>query len=132
MVELYSSAADSGERLVEPPVVRGNAVFFNTFIPNSDPCSFGSSGWGMALDLETGGSPLAPTTDVNGDGVIDDKDRAADSSGNIAVVAGSKKEGYLPEPVFIEDIAYTGETPTKVEKLKDIPTGRFSWQELLQ
>jgi len=132
MVELYSSVADSGERLVEPPVVRGNAVFFNTFIPNSDPCSFGSSGWGMALDLETGGSPLAPTTDVNGDGVIDDKDRAADASGNIEVVAGSKKEGYLPEPVFIEDISYTGETPTKVEKLKDIPTGRFSWQELLQ
>ena len=47
-------------------------------------------------------------------------------------VAGVRQEGYLPEPVFIEDLAFTGEESTKVKPLKDVPVGRFSWQELIK
>ncbi|MDH3534122.1 MAG: PilC/PilY family type IV pilus protein [Gammaproteobacteria bacterium] len=127
----YFELPDSGERLVETPVVRGGVVFFNTFAPNTDACSVGGYGFRMAVDVVNGGSPLDPTVDVNGDGVIDDKDNASNGI-TTATVAGIRQEGYLPEPVFIEDIAYTAETPTKVIKLRKIPTGRFSWQELIQ
>jgi hypothetical protein len=43
-----------------------------------------------------------------------------------------RQEGYLPQPVFIEDLAITGDEVTKVKALKRIPVGRFAWQELLQ
>ncbi len=127
----YFNLPDSGERVVETSVVRGGLVFFNTFAPNSDPCSVGGYGFRMAVDIINGGSPDEASFDVNNDGYINDNDKAT-NSGVSAVVAGIRQEGYLPEPVFIEDIAYTAETPTKVVKLKDIPTGRFSWQELIQ
>lgn len=127
----HFSLPDSGERSITKPVVRGNVVFFNTFVPEDDACKAGGYGYRMAVDLATGGPPQQTTIDVNGDGVIDDKDDAGD--GNIIeTVTGIKQEGYLPEPVFIEDIAYTADTPSKVVKLKEIATGRFSWQELLK
>ena len=80
----------------------------------------------------TGGSPDEVAIDANNDGVIDDNDKASDGSGNYDTIAAIHQEGFLPEPVFIEDIAYTAETPSKVIKLKDIPKGRFGWQELIQ
>ena len=75
---------------------------------------------------------LFPQADANKDGVIDDNDKATDVGGNTDTIAAIRQEGFLPEPVFIEDIAFTAETPSKVIELDDIPTGRFSWQELLQ
>ena len=128
----YVSLPDTGERSVTRPVVRGGVVFFNTFVPVSDPCSVGGFGYRFALDIETGGSPEEVTIDANQDGVIDENDRVSDGSGNFATVAAIQQEGFLPEPVFIEDIAYTAETPSKVVELKEIPKGRFGWQELIQ
>jgi type IV pilus assembly protein PilY1 len=127
----YFILPDDGERSVTRPVVRGDVVFFNTYVPESDPCEPQGYGYRMAVDIVTGGSPENPTFDVNQDGVIDDKDRATNSS-VVSTVVGLKQEGFLPEPVFIEDIAYTADTPAKVAKLKKIPKGRFSWQELIQ
>jgi type IV pilus assembly protein PilY1 len=123
---------NTGERSVTSPVVRGGIVFFNSFVPTTDPCSVGGFGFRFAVDMATGGSPDEVTTDVNNDGVIDDKDGVVDAVGNIDTVAAIRQEGFLPEPVFIEDIVYTAETPSKVVKLKDLPTGRFSWQELIR
>ena len=127
----YFELDESGERSVTNPVVRGGIVFFNSFVPVEDPCSVGGFGFRFAVDMITGGSPDDVAIDTNEDGVIDDNDKASDgvTSDTIAAV---RQEGYLPEPVFIEDIAYTAETPSKVAKLKDIPKGRFSWQELIQ
>ena len=128
----YIELPDSGERSVTRPVVRGEVVFFNTFVPISDPCSVGGYGFRFALDIVTGGSPDEVTIDSNEDGVIDSNDQATDASGNTAIVAAIRQEGFLPEPVFIEDIAYTAEQPAKVVELKEIPKGRFGWQELIQ
>ena len=122
----------NGERSVTNPVVRGGLVFFNSFVPVSDPCSVGGFGYRFAVDMITGGSPDEVAVDVNGDGVIDDNDKASDGSGNYDTIAAIRQEGFLPEPVFIEDIAYTAETPTKVAELPEPPTGRFGWQELIQ
>jgi type IV pilus assembly protein PilY1 len=127
----YFNLEDSGERAVTSPIARADTVFFNSFVPVDDPCSVGGYGYKYAVDMATGGSPLKPTFDYNNDGVIGATDMVS-SGGNISTVAGVKQDGYLPEPVFIEDLAFTGEQPTKVKGLKNVPVGRFSWQELIQ
>ena len=80
--------------------------------------------------MATGGSPLVPTIDNNNDGVVDDKDYVNNGIGN-SVIAAVRQEGFLPEPVFIEDLAFTGDTAAKIKALSDVPSGRFSWVELL-
>ena len=122
---------DTGERAITSPIARADTVFFNTFVPVDDPCQIGGYGYKYAVDMNTGGSPLEPTFDANGDGVIDENDTVSNGSNDSTLVA-IKQEGFLPEPVFIEDLAFTGKEATKVKKLKDIPVGRFSWQELIQ
>ncbi len=122
---------DSGERAVTLPVVRGDLVFFNTFVPTSDPCSVGGYGYRMAVDLTTGGSPTSSAFDSNGDGFIN-ADDAAFNGDIIGIIAGIQQEGYLPEPVFIEDVQYTADEPAPAPSLDHIPKGRFSWQELIQ
>jgi type IV pilus assembly protein PilY1 len=128
----YFELPDSGERSVTNPVVRGSLVFFNSFVPVSDPCSVGGFGYRFAVNLVDGGSPEEVAADSNLDGIIDDNDKANDGSGNTETIAAISQEGFLPEPVFIEDIAYTAETPSKVADLPEPPTGRFGWQELIQ
>jgi hypothetical protein len=68
--------------------------------------------------------------DSNNDGVIDDYDYQT-GGGSQSTLAAVRQDGYLPEPVFIEDLAFTADQASKVKALKDIPTGRFSWLELL-
>jgi type IV pilus assembly protein PilY1 len=127
----YFNLTESGERAVTSPIARADTVFFNSFVPVEDPCSVGGFGYKYAVDMATGGSSQDPSFDYNNDGVIDSFDTISNGT-DTSTVAGVRQEGYLPEPVFIEDLAYTGETPTKVKALKDVPVGRFSWQELIQ
>jgi Tfp pilus tip-associated adhesin PilY1 len=102
-------------------------VFFNSFVPKDDPCSIGGYGWQYSVDMVTGGSPSEAATDYNKDGVVDESDMIDGKA-----VAATMQDGYMPEPVFIEDIAYTGDKPTKVVPLPNLPIGRFSWQELIR
>jgi type IV pilus assembly protein PilY1 len=128
-------AGDSGEKLIFEPSLRGGIVFFNTFVPDSDPCGEGGDSWAMFVDMVNGGSADDPQSDTNNDGIIDDKDRVSDSSGNASLMtsAGSKGEGELyPNNNFLGDLVYRGDDPDEVKELRDIPTGRFSWQELIQ
>ena len=127
----YFNLADSGERAVTSPIARDDTVFFNSFVPIDDPCSVGGYGYKYAVDMATGGASKNPTFDANYDGAIDDKDKVSNGQDE-STVAGVRQEGYLPEPVFIEDLAFTGEEPTKVKALKEIKVGRFSWQELIK
>lgn len=127
----YFELDEPGEKVIFRPVLRGSIVFFTTFIPNPDPCGQGGFNYFFSVDMENGSSPDEPEVDTNGDGIIDDSDRVSDGN-TTGVMAARKSEGLAPNPVFVDDIAFTGATPTKVRKLKEIPTGRFSWQELLQ
>jgi type IV pilus assembly protein PilY1 len=127
----YFNLPETGERAVTSPIARADTVFFNSFVPVDDPCSVGGFGFKFAVDMATGGSPLDPSFDANKDGVIDDSDMVSNGIESSTLVA-VRQEGFLPEPVFIEDLAFTAETATKVKALKDIPVGRFSWQELIQ
>ena len=81
--------------------------------------------------METGGSPLEPTYDTNNDGEINELDLVTNGI-RTSTLAAIRQEGYLPQPVFLEDISITGEEAIKVKSLKNIPVGRFAWQELLQ
>ena len=128
----YFNLADTGERAVTSPIARADTVFFNSFVPVDDPCSVGGFGYKYAVDMVTGGSPLNATFDINHDNSIGVLDLAESTNGTTASVAGVRQEGYLPEPVFIEDLAFTGEEATKIKPLKDVPEGRFSWQELIK
>jgi Tfp pilus tip-associated adhesin PilY1 len=127
----YFDLADSGERSVTASIARDDTVFFNSFVPAEDACSVGGYGYKYAVDMETGGSPLAPTYDANNDGVVNEFDLVSNGiiTGTLAAI---RQEGYLPQPVFLEDLAITGEEATKIKGLKNVPVGRFAWQELLQ
>ena len=127
----YLDLPETGERAVTSPIARGDAVFFNSFVPVDDPCSVGGFGFKFAVDMATGGSPLDPVFDSNNDGVIDEYDTVSNGNDTSTMVA-VRQEGFLPEPVFIEDLAFTAEEATKVKPLKKVPEGRFSWQELIQ
>ena len=63
----YLNLPTSGERAVTEPAIRAGRVVFNTLIPNTDPCSFGGSGWVMEVDVLTGNRYDSPTFDTNGD-----------------------------------------------------------------
>jgi len=122
---------DAGERAISRPVVRGNLVYFNSNVPNDgEPCSpDGGYGYAYAVRLDTGGSPDDASTDTNDDNVVDDSDKT-DNGTDKATIAAIRKEGFLPEPVFIENIKYDGADPSKVVGLGSFPTGRYSWQEM--
>ncbi len=119
---------DSGERAVTTPIARRDTVFFNSFVPIDNPCAVGGYGFKFSVDMVTGGSPEETVIDVNRDGEINDDD----NEGTVNVVAAIQQDGYLPEPVFIEDLVFTGEVAEKVVKLPEPKTGRFSWQELIK
>ncbi|GAB4256807.1 MAG: PilC/PilY family type IV pilus protein [Methylomicrobium sp.] len=63
-----------GERVVSRPLVRRGLVIFSTTIPNSDPCSYGGTGWLMELDAFSGGQPDSPPFDLSGDNKVDEED----------------------------------------------------------
>ena len=126
----YFDLIENGERSVTASIARSDTVFFNSFVPMDDPCSIGGFGYKYAVDMVTGGSPLEPTFDSNGDGVVDEQD-LVDNGASVSTLVAIRQEGYLPEPVFIEDLAFTADDATKIKGLKNIPVGRFAWQELL-
>ncbi len=123
---------DRGERSITRPTVRGNSVFFNTFVPVSDPCSVGGYGYRMVVDVATGGATSEPQTDTNGDGVVDDRDKADKAGNPSAIIGGTRHEGLMSEDTFIDNIKFTNDEPTVVTNLPNLRTGRFSWQELLR
>ncbi len=129
----YFNFPDIRERNVTSPIARGDAVFFNTFIPEDDPCVPGGFGFRFAVDMTTGGSPNEPTIDANHDNVLDDSDLATNNSDDTsASVAAIQQTGFLPDPVFIEDLSFTVKEAIKIKALLTPPEGRFSWQELIR
>ena len=71
-----------GERSVSEAAIRAGRVIFNTLIPNSDPCSYGGTGWVMEVDVMTGNRFDTPTFDIDNNQSITGDDRIAYSSGH--------------------------------------------------
>lgn len=125
------TSTDAEERLVVSPQIQNNTLFFNTIVPNSQVCGFGGFGWLMAVDIITGGEPVA-TFDVNANGIIDGNDGI---SGDIA--SGQIFENGVPaESSFRGNYQYTAGSDGSINKDQRPSSGdqlgRQSWQELQQ
>lgn len=119
----FADLTDTGERVVNNPVVRGDYVYINTIIPSSDPCAGGGSGWIMGFGRMGG--------------IVVDNAKAflnfpADTQGY--------RTGGMPSQIAVrgDTLLYdeSGENP-KAEDLPplggDVPgAGRRGWQELVE
>ncbi len=140
----YFELPTSGERVVVNPSMRGDIVYYNTLIPSNDPCTYGGSGWLMAVDADTGGRPDADNQvfDINGDGTVNAADLLTNSDDSVVDQAssGTLYGGGIPaESSFLGDYQYTPGTDTddgsdiqvnKIQGLGDSSTGRLSWEEI--
>lgn len=50
----WAELPDTGERVINNPIVRGDYVYINTVVPSVDPCAGGGSGWIMAFGRRDG------------------------------------------------------------------------------
>ena len=133
----YMNFPDVGERLITDPVIRGDLVFFNTMMPDTNPCNFGGSGFLMVAKWVNGGHPDEVAFDLNRDGLLtDDLDTI---NGEAAV--GVAVTGIATSPVNLANKRYTSTTETTggstidVTEILDIGgprTDRLSWEELIQ
>ena len=130
----YMNLPDPGERLVTDPVIRGDLVFFNTTVPDKNPCDAGGTSWLMVADWLTGGAPNEPAFDINNDFAVDETDTIDDKP-----AAGRQVSGIAASPVNLANKSYTSTTQTsggstvEVTEIIDIGgprTGRLSWEEL--
>lgn len=137
--------AASGERVIVDPDVRGDLVFFNTWIPDTNPCNAGGSGFLMSVKQLNGGRPDSAAFDLDGDGEVDSDDLVSVTTtvnGEIVVTkyaaSGEAFSFGLPASSnFLSSKQYTPGTDggstihtRAVEDLGDTGTGRLSWQEL--
>ena len=67
-------AALDGERVIANPVLRGDLIFFFTYITADNPCAASSDGFIMVMDALNGANLEDGVFDTNGDGIIDDAD----------------------------------------------------------
>lgn len=76
-----------GERIIDDMSLRGQVLFFNTRIPNSDSCVAGLSGWTYGINPYTGGRTKFNVFDLNHDKYVNFKD-AYTANGETFVVSG--------------------------------------------
>lgn len=134
-IDLDSTAAATGERVVTNAKIRGNYVFFNTLIPNTAACSSGGSSWLMSVKLSNGGRPDTPLYDRNNNNSLDNADYV-DQAARIAS-AGRKLDYVAADSNFLGAHQYTSNSGNSIDEvLVYIPslagTGRMSWKEIRQ
>ncbi|MDX1253172.1 MAG: hypothetical protein IDH49_13155 [Gammaproteobacteria bacterium] len=133
-IDLDSTSAATGERVITNPKIRDDYVFFNTMIPNTAACSFGGSSWLMSVKLVNGGNPDKPVFDYNNDNKVDSTDKV--TNGSQTVAAGGRKIGSIAaESVFLGKHQYTANSGENIDERRTDTgntggTGRLSWREI--
>lgn len=89
------------ERFMGTLQLFGKNLYFNSLIPNEDACSYGGSGWLLAVDYATGLSPSANIFDTNNDGAVNSEDSLTD---NKLIAAGKKIGGTLGGSTIIKSV----------------------------
>ncbi len=135
-----TAATANGERIIADPLTRFGRAIFTTFIPPTTPCDTGGTSVLMEVDALSGARLEDSVFDINGDGIIDDKDFVTDSSGNKVPVSGIYVPGTLTSPAVIslsdpdqEAKQLSGidsQTTTILESTGGQTVGRQSWKQL--
>lgn len=133
----YMDLPDTGERVVTNAKVRGDLVFFNTLIPDNEPCSFGGTGWLMSVQQANGGPPKTAAFDFNNDLVVNDADMVTQSGSSTAVAPGGHTftQGIPAQSNFLGDHQYTPGSNGQIQHDVVNPggssyIGRLSWREI--
>ncbi|HEX8987136.1 MAG TPA: PilC/PilY family type IV pilus protein [Rhodocyclaceae bacterium] len=53
----YEDLPATGERVIAAPALMRGILYYDTFVPSTNPCLFGGSSYSMAVGYETGGMP---------------------------------------------------------------------------
>jgi type IV pilus assembly protein PilY1 len=130
----YINLPVSGERIITSPVIRDDLVFFNSMVPDTNPCNFGGRGWLMVAKWINGGRPDEVSFDLNGDLDLDSLDQIG---GEAAI--GMEIVGIPTSPVNLGNRRYVSTTETidgssigttEIIDIGNLRTGRLSWEEL--
>ena len=132
----------AGERQVTAPVLTSSGkIVFTTMLPNTNPCSYGGSGWVMELDAARG-DRLALTFDVNGDGKLSSVDTVNSSVAGRVAPSGTYFAGIPTSPGILggnpktqrgAENKYMSLSNGSVSRVMETSTsrvGRVSWQQL--
>ncbi len=99
------------ERIITKPLIAGGLVFFQTFIPDNDPCGGNGSAWLYVVDYETGLPPTNTVFDIDRDGDFDADDLVDVDGGSEAddVVVGVYLGRGTPTGLVLEgNILFAG------------------------
>lgn len=93
----------TGEKIVSDAIIRSDKVIFTTLVPVDDICSPGGNGSLAILDENTGSRISYAATDLNKDGIVDDKDLVKGPDGKTYQVASIDLElGIIKTPAIVE------------------------------
>jgi type IV pilus assembly protein PilY1 len=102
---------NSGERVTASPLVAGGIVFFTTFEPDiDDPCKCGGTARLYAVQYNTGCTPDSPVLDVNGDGVVDERDKVGGVVPRSIIIGHGLPSDIIFNPADNQIIIQTSDT----------------------
>jgi type IV pilus assembly protein PilY1 len=109
----YLDLTDTGEKMVNTPILRGGRLIFVTTMPSPIACDEGGSGWLMEIDPATGGRLDIAAFDLDGDKIFDDDTATfTDGSGTQQTLPPSGKKskvGILQPPAILAGIGGSGD-----------------------
>lgn len=129
----FDDAGAPGERIVQMPRIQGKVLFFNTTIPEQNPCTAGGSGFRMFVSLD-GSDPASAVFDANNDGVLSGDAIYSGFRHTDGLLSGGQLfGGLLLDNTTGIHVGRDEETrATLVEFENNQRRGRLGWQELIR
>lgn len=128
----YQDLPATGERHVGSPKLYQGILLYDTFIPTTDVCDFGGTGYLMAVNALNGGLFPFQLMDTNGDGVINGSDLIVGGVSGNATIGGTTVLPVEGQKKAVT-VSNTTDGNIRVGGLGGPPLvgTRVSWEELL-
>ena len=140
----YIDLTEPRERVNVAPILRGNRVIFVTMTPDIDPCEYGGTSWIMELNADNGSRLKQSPFDVDGNGIIDDKDFLNFAGDAETITSGVRaKGGIVASPGILntrsdgvnsKELKFLSGTSGKIETVNEsvdsTQRDRQSWRQL--
>jgi type IV pilus assembly protein PilY1 len=149
---------NSGERVVNTPLLRSGALVVTSTQPSASTCAAGGTSFSYVINYATGSAFPAPQFDANGDGAINSSDVAVVNGVNMVPVGVKLGQGFYadatlentgpgsgsctgsgcpttPAPpgyVWVYNCPASGQTTCTPRLLKGSTSHRISWWEIRQ